>query len=334
MDLISIVIPCYNEAKVLPYLFRSLSTLIDEIQVEANVELILVDDGSRDDTWDAIAAFAKLDSRVRAFRLSRNFGHQAAITCGYEEALGDAVICMDADLQDPPDVVHAMISKWREGADIVLGKRIGREGESGFKIFSAYIFYRLIRRLSEVDLPEDVGDFRLLSRRSVNAFNKLGERRRYLRGMVAWLGFQTEVVEYVRKPRTAGEPKYSLAKSIALALDGLVSFSLAPLRLSFFLAIAASTPFLIYFSYSLINHIFFHGTVEKGWMSIMLAITLFGTVNLFCLGIIGEYIGRIYYEAKSRPIYLLAERMDSADLSSVHVRSTVSASGSASEENK
>lgn len=311
--LISLVIPCFNEEDVFPRLEQELLSLADGPLSEYRAEFVIVDDGSTDGTWRRISEFAKRDSRVRAFQLSRNFGHQAALTCGYEEAIGDAVVCLDADLQDPPDVIPEMIAQWERGADVVVAVRKVRDGETAFKLWTASLFYKLLQLFADTELPGNAGDFRLMSRRALDAFNRLGERRRYIRGLVAWIGFDVATIEYHRQARFAGRTKYSLRKMISFAADGLLSFSIAPLRLAFGFAVVGAAPFLIYLTYSFAMHIFAHGHFEPGWASIILTIMVFGVLNLFCLGVIGEYVGRLYYEAKGRPIYLLKARLDHTD---------------------
>ena len=306
MPLISIIIPCFNESEVMLRLQHEMTKLTAAIN-DDDLEILLVDDGSQDDTWAQIISYAQSNHRVRAFQLSRNFGHQAAITCGYQEARGDAVVCLDADMQDPPEVVLDMLREWRAGSDIVLGKRISRDGETLFKLLTAKVFYRLLQLVADIRLTPDAGDFRLMSRRAVDAFNRLGERRRYIRGMVSWIGYNVSVVEYKRKPRIAGKTKFSPARMLAFATDGLLSFSFAPLRLAFGFAIIGSLPILIYLAYSFARHIYFHGHFEPGWASLMLTITIFSVLNLLCMGIVGEYVGRLYDEVKGRPLYLLSD---------------------------
>jgi dolichol-phosphate mannosyltransferase len=307
---ISIVIPLFNECEVFAALRSRLTALADDLAPRHAVEIVLVDDGSRDATWNLVTEWAAVDKRVRGLSFSRNFGHQAAITCGYDEAAGDAVICMDADLQDPPEVIPQMLEAWERGADIVVATRESREGESWFKLATASVFYRLLRLISDTDVEVDAGDFRLMSRRSIEAFRSMRERRRYLRGLVGWMGFRTEVVRYRRVARAAGKTKFTLLKMLRFAIDGIVSFSFAPLRLSFALAVIASAPVFAYLLYAVIAHIWFHARFEPGWASLVLIVTGFGFLNLLCLGVMGEYVGRLYEEVKGRPIYLVAKRAE------------------------
>jgi dolichol-phosphate mannosyltransferase len=306
-EVISIVVPCYNEEVVFPYLQKALSALADRIVPDYDVEIILVDDGSCDATWEKIRAFSAMDCRVRGVALSRNFGHQAALTCGYDVATGDAVVCMDADLQDPPDVVLAMIRRWCDGADVVYGVRIRREGETAFKLWTAKLFYRLIRAMGAEYVREDAGDFRLLSRHSLEALNKMREEHRFIRGMVGWIGFRVAEVAYERKARIAGRTKYPFRKMLLFALNAIVSFSSFPLRLAYMMAFGLSAILLSYLVYTFYMHVVYHVELVPGWTSLILSIMAFGAINLLCLGIIGEYVGRIYEQSKQRPLYLIDE---------------------------
>jgi dolichol-phosphate mannosyltransferase len=269
-------------------------------------EVVLVDDGSRDRSWEKMLALAGRDPRFALVRLSRNFGHQIAITAGLDHARGEAVVVMDADLQDPPEVVLEMLARWRAGADVVYGRRSARGGETWFKKTSAAAFYRLIGSLAQVEIPADTGDFRLMSRRAVTALQRLGERNRFVRGMVAWLGFKQEEVVYQRDARAAGETKYPLAKMIRFATDGLLSFSYAPLRLATWIGFTAAGLSLCYVLYAVLAWAFGWGVV-RGWTSLVVAVLFVGGVQLLSLGIIGEYIGRIYDEVKGRPLYFTQE---------------------------
>jgi polyisoprenyl-phosphate glycosyltransferase len=304
-EAISIVVPCYNEVAVFPYLQKELSALADRIVQDYDVEIILVDDGSYDATWEKICAFSAVDSRVRGVALSRNFGHQAALTCGYDLATGDAVVCLDADLQDPPEVVLEMLRRWREGADVVYGVRTSREGETAFKLWTAKLFYRLLRAMGAKYVREDAGDFRLLSRRSLDALQKMREEHRFIRGMVGWIGFRVAEVAYERKARVAGTTKYPFRKMLLFALNAIVSFSAFPLRLAYVMAFGLSAILMSYLVYTFYRHVFYRVDLVPGWTSLILSIMAFGAMNLFCLGIIGEYVGRIYEQSKQRPLYLI-----------------------------
>ncbi len=306
-ELLNIVIPCYHEADGLPILESRLANAIDTLESQQlNVELIIVDDGSRDGTWQAIVAWAARDRRVRGIRLSRNFGHQAALTCGYDLARGDAVVCLDADLQDPPELIPDMVARWREGFDVVLAVRRRRKGESAFKLWTATLFYRTLRGLGAGYVRADSGDFRLLSRRSLNALNSLREQHRFIRGMVGWIGFNTTELFYDRDARHAGTTHYPLRKMLRLALDAMVSFSSAPLRLAYVLSGLLMLVTLGYLAYVLLVHFVWGIALVPGWASLLLAIIGFGAMNLFCLGLMGEYVGRIYEQVKHRPVYIVA----------------------------
>jgi polyisoprenyl-phosphate glycosyltransferase len=312
--LISIVVPCYNEEAVFPLLTTHLVDLANNLSGDYGVELLFVDDGSRDRTWDLIRELARRDSRVRGVSLSRNFGHQVALSCAYDLARGDAVLSIDADLQDPPDVIPKLLQKWHEGADIVYAVRQRRQGETFFKRWTAATFYRLLRLLGAKRVRADSGDFRLMSRRSLVALNSMREQHRFVRGMVGWLGFREAEVHYERQPRAAGETKYPFSKMLRLAADAAVSFSMAPLRMTYLFAASLSGAILSYLIYVAIKVLFFHDQPVKGWTSLLLAVMGFGALILVCLGILGEYVGRIYEQVKARPLYLIKDvtHMESA----------------------
>jgi glycosyltransferase involved in cell wall biosynthesis len=314
-ELVSLVVPIFNEEECLPLLRRELVRVADRIERERGlaVETVLVDDGSSDRSWIAILDFAQADPRVRAISFSRNFGHQAALTCGYRMARGDAVVTLDADLQDPPDVVLDLVDAWRAGADVVYAVRTQRAGESWFKRWSADLFYRLLQRIGETSAPRDAGDFRLLSRRAVEALNTLHEAHRYIRGMVGWLGFRTVVVEYWRQPRVAGRTKYSLFRMLRFAVAGIVSFSTFPLRLFYWAGVLSVIPFGVYVVVALVQWYTQDVPMPRGWMAMQLSIITFGCLNLLCLGIMGEYVGRIYEQSKNRPLFLVRERLEVGD---------------------
>jgi polyisoprenyl-phosphate glycosyltransferase len=305
--LISLVSPCYNESSAFPYLQGEIVKLADLLGKEFDVEIVLVDDGSRDQTWSQIQAFAQSDARVRGVLLSRNFGHQMALTCGYDVARGDAVVCMDADLQDPPEVVVEMVEKWKQGYDVVHAIREHREGETRFKLWTASLFYRLIRCLGAAHVKADSGDFRLMSRRALDALQKMPEFHRFVRGMVGWVGFKETEIRYRRKPRVAGETKYPLRKMVKFAVDAIISFSIIPLRISFAAALIFSSIILGYLCYSTVRYLFFGRELVPGWSSLILSVVILGGMNLICIGILGEYVGRIYEQVKHRPHYFIQE---------------------------
>lgn len=305
--LVSIVIPCYNEREGIRETHRRVSNVMNALE-DCRYEILYVDDGSRDGTLEMLRDLAAGDPATRVVALSRNFGHQFAVTAGLASAAGDAVVIMDADLQDPPEVVVEMVARWREGYDVVYGVRTDREGETRFKLWTARIFYRLLRRLSETDMPVDSGDFRLLDRRVVDAIVAMPERDRFLRGMVSWVGFRQIGLPYRRAPRHAGTTKYPVAKMLRFALDGIFSFSVKPLRISTHIGFLSAGIALIAIVYALAMRIFTDRWVT-GWTALMIAVLFVGGVQLISVGIIGEYVGRLYGEAKRRPLYLVRERL-------------------------
>lgn len=305
--LISIVIPCLNEEAVLPELFERLEAL-GQRHKDCAFEFLLIDDGSRDGSVALLRAAAAKDNRFRILVFSRNFGQQVAASAGIDAARGAAVVLMDCDLQDPPEVVSDMIAKWQEGYDVVYGTRRSRDRDGWFKRKSAEGFSRLINRLSEIPIPEDTGDFRLMSRRVVEVLKAMPERQRFLRGMVAWVGYRQTAVLYDRPERFAGETKYPLGKMLRYALDGLLSFSAKPLQLSIALGLLSAGLALLGILYALVMRLFTSVWVE-GWTALMIAVLFLGGVQLVCLGIIGEYIGRIYREVQRRPLYVVRDRI-------------------------
>jgi polyisoprenyl-phosphate glycosyltransferase len=303
--LLSVVVPCKNEEQVLFETHRRLTQALSVIE-HLSFEIIYVDDGSQDSTPEALRRLQRDDHRVRVVRLSRNFGHQVAITAGMEYASGDAVVVIDADLQDPPEVIAEFVAQWRGGADVVYGVRTERNGERAFKLWSAKLFYRFIGQLSETEIPPDTGDFRLMDRKVMEALLTMPERDRFIRGMVSWLGFSQVAVPYRRAPRLAGETKFSLFRMIRFATDGIVSFSTMPLRLATYLGFLVSGIAVVGILVALYARLFARDWVQ-GWTSIVIAVLFLGGVQLICLGIIGEYVGRIYGEAKRRPLYFVRE---------------------------
>jgi len=299
----SIVIPVLDEEQVLPSLFLRLADLMSRL--DGSAEVVLVDDGSTDASFELIQKHIEDDPRIRGLRLSRNFGHQIAITAGMDAAKGDAVVVMDADLQDPPEVVLEMIERWKQGFVVVAGRRVNREGESAAKRWSAHAFYRLLHRLSDTDIPVDVGDFRLLDRRAVEALKSMPERHRYVRGLVAWLGYPQTTVDYTRPEREQGETKYTLSRMIGLAINGIVGFSSVPLRLISKVGVAVSAVSFLAGIGSILA--FFLGATVPGWTSTVVVAFFVGGVQLVVLGVIGEYVGRIYDEVRQRPLYLVSE---------------------------
>lgn len=301
----SFIVPVYNEEATLLELHRRLSLVM--AQMDGPVELILINDGSRDRSLTLMRDLHHKDDRVCYLSLARNFGHQIAVTAGLNFARGQAVVILDADLQDPPELIPVMANKWQEGYEVVYAQRTQRHQEGWFKRFTAYIFYRVLKQLADVEIPTDTGDFCLLDRQVVNVLNAMPERNRYLRGLRSWLGFQQVAVPFERDPRYAGEVKYTFSKSLALAINGLVSFSKVPLRLSTYLGLFAAVVALVMAVMVVYWRVFYPKSPLTGYAAIAIAIFFLGAVQLFSIGILGEYIGRIYEEVKNRPLYTLAE---------------------------
>ena len=300
--LLSIVVPVFNEAEVIDAFYQRLRKVADSL-TPVSCEIVFVDDGSGDDSYRRLVEFAHSDNDVRIIKFSRNFGHQIAITAGIDLAKGDAVVVIDADLQDPPEVIKEFVEKWQEGFDVVYGARDRRDGESRMKLLTAAAFYRLLRGIIKLDIPLDVGDFRLMSRRVVEQLKNLREKDRFVRGLVSWVGFKQIGVEYSRDRRYAGETKYPYRKMIKFALDGITSFSDVPLKLATWLGYLTSFLALLYLCSVFVQKAM--GFTVQGWATIMVAVLFIGGVQLISLGIIGEYIGRIFNETKPRPLYVI-----------------------------
>ncbi len=300
--LISVVIPAYNEIEVIDSCFTRISEVMDGLD-EFDYELVFIDDGSTDDTHKRLVEIQQANECVRVIKLSRNFGHQIAVTAGVDEARGDAVVIIDADMQDPPEVIPEMIQKWSEGYDVVYGVRKRRVGESRLKLFTASAFYRILRSFTNIEIPVDVGDFRLMSSRAADQLRNLREKDRFIRGLVSWIGFRQIGLPYERDERLAGETKYPYRKMIKFALDGITSFSNVPLKLASWLGYLTSLLAFLYLASVFVQKIM--GYTIEGWATIMVALLLLGGVQLICIGIIGEYIGRIFNETKSRPMYII-----------------------------
>ncbi|MDF3819104.1 glycosyltransferase family 2 protein [Leptospira sp. 96542] len=307
-SLLSIIIPCYNEELVIPHLRNRMTHFLKKLS--SRVEVILVNDGSSDNTIFSLAQWAESDGRIKVVSLARNFGHQIAVTAGMDTAKGDAIVIMDADLQDPPEVILEMLEKYKEGYDVAYGQRIARSGESFFKKFTAWAFYRLMKILVHRDLPLDSGDFRLISRRCLDALNTLRENHRFLRGMNAWIGFPQTPVYYNRDPRIAGETKYPIKKMLKLAMNAAVSFSPLPLRFSLALGIVVAMLGFsvgIYALFRAFQHFILQLPIvyNPGWATIVTLICLIGGSILISIGILGEYVARIFEESKGRPLYVI-----------------------------
>ncbi len=309
--LVSFVIPCYNEEEVILITVEELLRFTKG-KSSYQFEFIFVDDGSKDTTLSLLRGLAEKDKRIRIVAFARNFGHQVAVTAGIDAALGDAVVLIDADLQDPPSVVAEMLKKWEEGFDVVYGVRRLREGESSFKLLTARAFYRVLNKLSDVAIPLDTGDFRLMDRAVVEVLKSMPEKHRFVRGMVAWVGFRQFALAYDRKKRVAGISKYPLRKMVRFATDGILSFSSRPLHVATNLGCLASVLALLGIGYALFLRVFTSTWVE-GWTALMIAVLFMGGVQLLCLGVIGEYLGRIYEQSKGRPLYVVRERIGFID---------------------
>lgn len=305
---LSIVVPCMNEQDVIPTLVERLAVAIKPWKSDA--EIVLVDDGSSDGTWEAIQDACLHCPNLVGVRLSANRGHQVALTAGLEAAKGDRIMMLDADLQDPPELLSDMMQMMDNGYDVVYGRRIERQGETVFKRTTAYVFYRLLNTMSDVPIPRDTGDFRLVNRTTLDAVLAMPERSRFIRGMFAWAGFRQIGIEYTRAPRTTGETKYPLRTMLRFAIDAMTSFSTKPLRLATrlsFASLGVSALMAIYVTHSLIAY-----QTAPGWASVVLAVSFFSGVQLLTLGILGEYIGRLYVEAKNRPLYFVSEELRDA----------------------
>jgi len=300
----SVVVPLYNEEEVLQETYKRLTDVMR--QTNESYELVFVNDGSRDRTAEIAAELCDRDWHVKFIQFSRNFGHQIAISAGMDYAEGQAIIVIDADLQDPPEVILEMIAEWKQGYDVVYGKRLVRKGETYFKKVTASMFYRLLRRMTSVDIPVDTGDFRLIDRKVCDVLKGLKEKNRFVRGLVSWAGFRQKSVEYVREERWAGETKYPLKKMIRFALDGITSFSHKPLKVASYLGVSLSFFSFVYLLIVLYQKIFTSTTIT-GWSSILAVNLFFNGIILMILGVMGEYIGRVYDESKGRPLYIVSE---------------------------
>ena len=298
----TIIIPVYNEEEVILTCHERLTAVMAKLS--GTYELLYINDGSKDSSADIIRILAKQDAHIQLIDFSRNFGHQVAISAGFKYARGDAVIVIDADLQDPPEIIPQMIEKWKQGYEVVYGRRSKREGESFFKKATSRIYYRLLTRLTNVNIPVDVGDFRLIDRKVCNALKMLREKNRYVRGLISWLGFRQTEVEFVRAARYAGKTKYPLKKMVRFALDGIISFSSKPLKLAVWPGILMSLAGFGYFLVILYLK-FFTRRTELGWASLMSAVLFFNGYILIMLGIMGEYLGRLYDESKQRPLFVV-----------------------------
>lgn len=304
----SVVIPMFNEEEVIGETYRRMKEVMDG--TGDTYELIFVNDGSRDMTADLVRAICQRDSNVKMIDFARNFGHQIAITAGMENASGDCVVVIDADLQDPPEVIPEMMAKWREGYDVVYGQRMMREGETFFKKFTAKMFYRTLNKMTDVDCPVDTGDFRLIDRKVCEALKCVQEKNRYVRGIIAWLGFKSAPVYFKREKRFAGTTKYPLKKMLKLAGDAIMSFSYKPLKIASWVGVLLSSFSFIYLIVTVILKLCGVLSTVAGWASIVAISLFFNGIILMILGILGSYIGRIYEEVKDRPLYVIREKIN------------------------
>ncbi len=303
----SIIVPLYNEEEVISETYNRLKAVMDS--TGEPYEVVMINDGSKDKTAMMAKEICQNNPNFKLLNFSRNFGHQTAITAGMDYASGQAIIVIDADLQDPPEIILEMIKKWKEGFEVVYGKRISRKGETFFKKITAKTFYRTLNKLTDVKIPTDVGDFRLIDKKVKDALLSVPEHNRYVRGLISWLGFKQTAVEFVREPRFAGETKYPFSKMMKLAIDGITSFSYKPLKFSIGIGIALSAFSLIFAIVVILMRVFNITAMEPGWASLMVVMLFFFGVVLIMLGIIGEYIGRIFEEVKGRPLYIISEEI-------------------------
>lgn len=304
--LVSIVVPFYNEGAGVGLFYEALATLMQRVP-EIDFEVVCVDDGSSDDTLQKLIELASRDSRYRVIELSRNFGKEAALTAGLDDARGDAVIPLDADLQDPPEVVLTLLDEWTKGAEVVLARRADRSADSLLKRKSAEIFYRVHNMFSTVPIPENVGDFRLMDRTVVDALRQLPERQRFMKGLFSWVGFRTVSIDYVRSPREAGSSKFSGWRLWNFAIEGITSFSTVPLRVWSYLGCCGAIGTFLYAAF-IVMRTLVYGVDVPGYASLLVAILFFGSLQLIGIGVLGEYLGRIYMETKQRPTYLVRKR--------------------------
>lgn len=309
MKKVSIVVPMYYEEKVVQECYNRLTSNLKNLK-EYEYEIIAVNDGSTDKTLEILEEIAQKDKNLKIISFSRNFGHQAAVTAGLKEVTGDAIVIIDADLQDPPELIPEMLKLWEAGNEVIYGKRKTRNGESPFKLFTAKMFYKTLNVLSDVEIPKDTGDFRLVDRKVVDTINILPEHNKFLRGLFSWVGYKQVAYEYERKERFAGETKYPLKKMIKLASDGIVSFSTKPLKIVGALGLISILISFVTLVYAILSYFFKFGELSSGWTSMMVAITFFAGIQLLSIWIMSEYIGRIYDETKQRPQYIVDRKIN------------------------
>ena len=309
MRKISVVVPMYYEEDVVDECYKRLTNVLKTLE-NYEYEIIFVNDGSKDKTLFLLEQIAKKDENIKILSFSRNFGHQAAVTAGLKEVTGDAVIIIDADLQDPPETICDMIKLWEQGYEVIYGKRKIRKGESAFKLLTAKMFYKTLNILSDVEIPKDTGDFRLVDRKVVDTINQMPEHNKFLRGLFSWVGYKQTAFEYERKERFAGKTKYPLRKMLKLASDGIIGFSTKPLKMVGFIGILSIIISIAILIYALISYAFNLNNLSAGWTSIMLTVTFFAGVQLLSIWVMSEYIGRIYDESKNRPQYIIDKKIN------------------------
>lgn len=309
MKKLSIVIPMYYEEEVVNECYTRLEKVVTNLE-GYEYEIIFVNDGSKDKTLELLTEIAKENKNVKIVSFARNFGHQAAVTAGLKEVTGDVILIIDADLQDPPELIPDMLKLWEEGNEVIYGERKSREGESKFKLFTASMFYKTLNALSDVEIPKNTGDFRLVDRKVVDKINAMPEHNKFLRGLFSWVGYKQYAFKYERKERFAGETKYPLKKMLKLAADGIIGFSTKPLKLLGGLGIISICISFLILIYALLSFIFSWNNLAEGWTSLMVAITFFAGVQLLSVWILSEYIGRIYDETKKRPEYVIDKKIN------------------------
>lgn len=309
MKKLSLVIPMYYEEEVAEECYKRVKEMFNSLK-DYEGEIVFINDGSKDRTLEILSEIAKTDQTVKVISFARNFGHQAAVTAGLKEVSGDVVVIIDADLQDPPELIPDMLKLWEEGNEVIYAKRKKREGESYFKLFTAKMFYKILNGLSDVEIPKDTGDFRLADKKVIDVINSLPEHNKFLRGLFSWVGFKQIPFEYERKERFAGKTKYPLKKMLKLAADGIISFSTKPLKIIGGIGLSAVLISFIVLIYSLLSYIFKWNNLQDGWTSIMFAITFFAGVQLVSLWMMSEYIARIYDESKRRPQYIIDKKIN------------------------
>lgn len=310
MKKVSVIVPMYYEEEVAEECYNRLKKVLDELSEKYLYEIIFINDGSKDKTLNILENIANENKNVKVISFSRNFGHQCAVTAGLKYITGDAIVIIDADLQDPPELIPEMLKLWEDGNEVIYGKRKSREGESKFKLLTASMFYKTLNALSDVEIPKDTGDFRLVDRKVVEVINSLPEHNKFLRGLFSWVGFKQIPFEYERKERVAGKTKYPLSKMLKLAQDGIFSFSTKPLRIVGTMGIISILISIIILIYSILSYIFNWNDLASGWTSMMVTMTFLGGMILISLWMIGEYVGRIYDETKRRPEYIIEKTIN------------------------